>query len=186
MTIKTVGTTTNFVVTYQDTDTTGNIPRLFQNAERRAANLLATCEEDFSILKSWFGLQDGFGAKNPVTLQVETASWASNNGYKSDKTTLIRINPFDNAASQEDADDAVQSLFVAEMIEILMGGYSATSWHPNKSDGVGLSRVAAATLHPVGYYRLLGGPFVNPWLKTKRSDSVDNWVKKNADTDTDK
>jgi hypothetical protein len=117
--IKTAGTTTNFVVTYQDTDFTGN-PHYFQNAERRATSLLATCETDFSILQSWFGLHDGFGTSNRVTLQVEPASWAINYGYKDDGTSLMRLNPFDGFAGQEAADDAVQSLFVAEMIEILM------------------------------------------------------------------
>lgn len=182
--IQTEGTTTNFVVKYEDTNFATNPPSAFKNVQRRAQQLLATCESDFYVLRSWFGLNDGFGASNRVTLQVEPASYARNFGYKSDGTSFIRMNPFDDFAVQEQADDAVQSLFVAEMIEILMDYRNiknkSVSWHADKSDGEGLSRVAAAILHPVGYYKVLSGPFVNNWLKLKRSE---DWVSKNEDTD---
>src|SRR3978361_45100 len=152
--IQTVGTTTNFIIKYQDTDYSTNPPRLFVNALRRAQQLMATCEADFRTLRGWFAINDGFGPSNLVTLQVETESLERNYGYKADGTTFIRMNPFDSASDQALADDAVQGLFVAEAIEVLMDYRNQKnqeiSWHFNWSDGEGLSRVAAATLHPSG------------------------------------
>jgi hypothetical protein len=182
--IQTLGTTTNFVIKYQDTDFSTNPPRPFANAQRRAQQLMATCEDDFRELRGWFAINDGFGPSNRVTLQVEPDTLAHNYGYKSDGTTFCRMNPFDGFAVQEQADDAVQGLYVAEIIEVLMDYRNIknkkVSWHANQSDGEGLSRVAAATLHPVGYYNLLGGPFVNTWL----TDGRFNWVTDTDATDT--
>jgi hypothetical protein len=182
--IQTVGTTTNFIIKYQDTDYSTNPPRLFVNALRRAQQLMATCEADFHTLRGWFGINDGFGPSNLVILQVETETLARNYGYKSDGTTFIRMNPFDSASDQALADDAVQGLFVAEAIEVLMDYRNKknqeVSWHANWSDGEGLSRVAAATLHPSGYYTLLNAPFVNQWLQSARFP----WVVFTDQTDT--
>lgn len=173
--IQTLSSTTNFVIKYDDT---------FINAKRRAEQLQSTCESDFDVLRSWFGISDGFGSSNRVTLQIEHATLAYNNGYHSDGASFIHIDPLDSHPVQEQADDGVQALFVAEMIEVLMDlrnirAHSA-SWHPNKSDGEGLSRVAAASLHPLGYYKALNAPFVNSWLKLKRDD---DWVSRNEDDD---
>src|SRR5216684_4335523 len=78
--IQTLGTTTNFLVTFQDTDPVTNQP--LANAQRRAEQLMATCESDFAQVRGWFGINDGFGTSNRVTLQVEPESLARNYGYK--------------------------------------------------------------------------------------------------------
>ncbi len=104
-------------------------------------------------------------------------------GYKTGGATFIRMDPLNTFANQEQADDGVQGLFVAEIIEVLMDYRNIknkkVSWHGNMSDGEGLSRVAAATLHPVGYYSALNGPFVHTWLKNGRG----NWVTTTDPTD---
>ena len=179
--IQTLGSTTNFTITYQDTDPKTNLP--IANALRRAQKLMATCESDFTTLKGWFGINDGFGSGNRVTLQVEPESLGRNYGYKSDGTSFARMDPLNTWSNPEQADDGVQALFVAEIIEILMGYKNIktknTTWHANMSDGEGLSRVAAALLHPSGYYSALSGPFVNTWLTGTRG----NWVFTNDPTD---
>ncbi|MBB5339524.1 hypothetical protein [Tunturiibacter gelidoferens] len=185
--IQTLGNTTNFTINYQDTNYTTNPPTPFVNVLQRAQQLKATCEADFTQLRSWFAIHDGFGPTNLVTLQIEPDSYAHNFGYKSDGTTFVRMNPFDSSTNQDQANDAVQALFVAEIIEVLMNyrnikaGPGNITWHPSQSDGEALSRFAAALLHPVGYYNILGAPFVNTWLQSTRPD----WVTKLGASDTD-
>ena len=137
--IQTLGKTANFVINYQDTNFATNPPTPYVNVLQRAQQLKATCEADFSQLRSWFEINDGFGSSNLVTLQIEPASYGQNFGYKSDGTTFVRVNPFDSSTNQEQANDAVQSLFVAEIIEVLMDyrniKAAQTSWHPSQSDG---------------------------------------------------
>ena len=175
--IQTLGQTTNFTVTYQDT---------FPNALQRAQALKQQCESDFGQLKTIFGVSAGFGSSNRVTLRVDQASLASNNGYHSDGSSAMVINPFDTLANQAQADDAVQALFVAEIVEVLMSynnQHSGTAtWNPGGSDGEGLSRMLAGLWHPNGYYNVLGGPFVNGWLQTATRT---NWVSTIESTDTD-
>jgi hypothetical protein len=127
---------------------------------------------------------------------VEPEALARNYGYKTGGATFIRMDPLNNFANQEQADDGVQGLFVAEIIEVLMEYRNIKnkkiSWHAKMSDGEGLSRVAAATLHPVGYYSALDGPFVNGWLENERQVKRpsarggihENWVTTNDPTDT--
>jgi hypothetical protein len=175
--IQTLGTTTNFIIQYQDT---------YPNAKQRAQAIKANCESEFATLRSLFQNTKGFGATNRVTLQVEKASLASNNGYHSDGSTKIVMNPFDELGTSTVADDAVLSLYIAEIIEVLMTCRNVqtgkTTWHANQSEGEGLSRLAAGTFHPDGYYQVLGGPFVNQWLQT--NDRHD-WLTTPENTDTD-
>ena len=89
--IQTLGTTTNFLVTFQDTDPVTNQP--LANAQRRAEQLMATCESDFAQVRGWFGINDGFGPSNRATLQVEPESLARNYGYKTGGATFIRMDP---------------------------------------------------------------------------------------------
>jgi hypothetical protein len=59
-------------------------------------------------------------------------------------------------------------LFVAELAEVVMNA-APTGWNPGNSAGEALSRVAAAELHPQGYYRPAGspnnGPYSTAWLQ---------------------
>jgi hypothetical protein len=146
--IRTLGTTENFVIKYEDS---------FAHAERRAEQLKATCESDFDVLKGWFGVTDGFGSTNRTILQVETEHLARNGGYKNDGTSFIRMDPCDGAAVQEEGDDAVQSLFVAEMIEILMS-------HRNKKTGVTTGTPTRATAR---VFRVLPPPACIPSVITR-------------------
>jgi hypothetical protein len=175
--IKTLGTTANFTVEYQDN---------FPNAKQRGQKLIETCESEFSLLRSWFQNTTGFGPANRVTLQVEKASLAVNYGYHADGTTKIVMNPFDDQGTSSLADDAVQGLFIAEIIEVLMACRDVqtgnTTWHEAKSDGEGLSRMAVGLLHPASYYSLLGGPYVNGWLQ---SNTRNDWISQNENTDKD-
>ena len=58
--------------------------------------------------------------------------------------------------------------FVAELAEVFMRA-APTNWNPGNSGGEALSRVAAAELHPTGYYRPAGsannGPYSTAWLQ---------------------
>lgn len=175
--IQTLASTTNFTIEYQDN---------FPNAIHRAQKLKADAETEFAQLRSWFKNTTGFGTGNRVVLQVEQASLASNNGYHTDGTTKVVMNPFDNLGVSDLADDAVMGLFIAEIIEVLMSCRNSqtgtTTWIENHSDGEGLSRMAAGLFHPDGYYQVLGGPFVNGWLQ---SANRNNWISQNESSDTD-
>ena len=175
--IETLVETENFVIVYQ----VGH-----RNGKRRAQALADACERDFAELKSWFKVTKGFGPSNRVTLLVDTASYARNWGYRSDGTTKVVIDTFDNTSDQGQADDAVCSLFVAEIVEVLMDYRNQTSgvpsWNPGGSDGEGLSRFCAGLFHPLGYYNVLGGPYVNAWLS---SSARKDWISTTEPSDTD-
>jgi len=87
----------------------------------------------------------------------------------------VTVGALDNFANQEQADDAEQGLLGAEVIEILMNYRNE-----NRRCKLGIrtramakdSRVAAATLHPVGYCTVLGAPFVHTWLQSNRTDYI--------------
>lgn len=190
--IVTLGQTENFTVEYQDN---------FPDALRRAQALRHSCEFEFATLRQWFGVTRGFGSSNRVTLQVETASFASNHGYSENGKTIVIMNPFDTnhflapgeiAVSQSDADDAVLALFVAEIAEVLMSYNNKNSpnalqsWNPKGSDGEGLSRVCAALFHPAGYYNVIRQQGVNPWLQSRTSSTKRNdWITKTEPSDGD-
>jgi hypothetical protein len=188
--IVTLDQTENFTIEYQDS---------FPDALRRARALRQSCESKFATLRQWFGVTKGFGPSDRVTLQVETAYLGSNNGYDENGKTKVIVNPFDTqhflapgeiAVSQADADDAVLGLFVAEIAEVLMSynnkhsPNTLQSWNPGGSDGEGLSRVCAALFHPAGYYNVLRGGGVNPWLQSRTSSTKRNdWIAKTEPSD---
>lgn len=175
--IQTLASTTNFTIQYQDN---------FPNAIHRAQKLKADAENEFAQLRSWFKNTTGFGTGNRVVLQVDQASLANNNGYRTNGTMKIVMNPFDNMGVSDLADDAVMGLFIAEIIEVLMACRNfqtgTTTWIENHSDGEGLSRMAVGLFHPDGYYQVLGGPFVNGWLQ---SANRNDWISQNESSDTD-
>jgi hypothetical protein len=177
--IKTLGTTTNFVIQYQDN---------FPNAKQRAQKLMQSAEGEFAQLRNWFKNTTGFGPSNPVTLVVDTKYLASNNGYFTNGTSRVVMNHFDSQGTAALADDAVMGLFIAEIIEVLMAcrdfQTGKVTWISNNSDGEGLSRMAVGLLHPGSYYNptYLGGPYVNGWLQ---SATRNNWISTNEPSDTD-
>src|SRR2546423_4516507 len=122
--VKTLATTTNFVIQYQDN---------FANAKQRAQKLKQSAEGEFAIIRGWFNNNSGFGASNRVTLLVDTQSLAVNNGFHTDGTSRIVMHHFNDQGTSSLADDAVMGLFVAEIIEILMScrdfQTGNTSWH---------------------------------------------------------
>lgn len=159
MAVQTLGQTSNFTVTFEDT---------LPTASRRAQVLLAGVESDLDTLLGWFGLDHtGFGSKNRITVQVQTDTLAHNNGYKTDGKMLVTLDSLEGAGPNAVGDDGAMALFVAEMSEILMS-YRAQNkggkWNEADSNGEGLSRFCTGMMHPTGYYGVSGlGPSVNTW-----------------------
>ena len=145
---------TNFQVQFENTEFTPNelaIVRL------RAKAILNGLEIDYAILCIWFGIAvgDGFGSTNRVFVTLtKNIRGASNSGYSTNNPKMT-VN-----ANIGGTDDSVLSLFVSEMIEILMD-YKG-KWNARDSGGEGLSRVAAELLHPNSVAP--GGGNVNAWL----------------------
>src|SRR5665213_2064113 len=177
--IQTLATTTNFTIQYNDA---------FSFAKQRAQALQQHAEAGFATLRTWFQNTSGFGPTNLVTLQVNTKSLASNNGYRTNGTTTVVMNHFNSQGAAPLADDAVIALFIAEIIEVLMScrdfQTGKVTWIANHSDGEGLSRMAAGMLHPASYYNptYLNGPYVNEWLQ---SAARHDWITSNEPTDQD-
>jgi len=175
--IKTLGQTTNFTIQYQDT---------FSDALRRAQALQKTVEADFAKLLSWFGASAGFGPANRVTVTVDQASLAFNNGYHSDGTTHVQVDPFQGTANESLGDDTARALFIAEFSEVLMDYNNQTTknvtWVAGYSNGEGLSVVCTGLFYPEAYYTLLGAPRVAGWLN---SSTRNDWISQNESTDKD-
>lgn len=177
----TLGQTTNFTYIYQD---------IYVDAKRRAQALMATCEADLVKIEKLFGVSGGFGVTNRVTLQVDSppgdSAIALNNGYRTDGSTLILMDPQNLFYLEDVADDAVRSEFIAEFAEVLMD-YRAyqtgtLTWNPGHSDGEGLSQVMAAYVYENAYYNVNGGVFINPWLQ---SSTRTDWITSPEGTDKD-
>jgi hypothetical protein len=152
----TVGTTANFVVSYENIDRAGNMPYdpvSLGVVQRRAQAILNACEHDYAILCGWFGLPvgKGFGPGNriEVTLTTRFANGgvlrgAYNLGYQ--HPSQIFANPYFMNSDPKN-DDVVIGLVISELAEVMMslqGGH----WSPSASDGEGLSRVASHLLRP--------------------------------------
>jgi len=175
--IQTLGQTKNFTIQYQDS---------FSDALRRAQALQKTVETDFAKLAAWFGVSAGFGPANRVTVTVDQASLAFNNGYHSDGTTRVQVDPYQGTFNEDLGDDAARALFIAEFSEVLMDYNNQTTnnvtWVAGHSNGEGLSVVCTGRFYPEAYYTLLGAPRVIGWLNsTTRND----WISQNEPTDKD-
>lgn len=154
----TQGTTSNFVVMYETADRGANVAYTASQLtaiQRRAQAILDTCESDYAILCNWFGIAvgDGFGSSNRVQVTLTTLKYggggslngAYNLGYG--HPSQIFINPYSSPGQADPSfDNEIPSLFVAELIEILMSKQG--TWNAGTSSGEGLSRVAAEMLHP--------------------------------------
>jgi hypothetical protein len=144
-------------------------------ATRAAAEAIAqTCEADLATLSSWFGVSwDDFpyGIWVSVDVDDKPGPHADNVWFGTSQSPHIEVFGvgIENAAGREDIrDEMARMLFAAELAEVLMN-FSGNGWDPSTSNGEGLSRVAAAELHPLGYYRPAGsannGPYSTDWLK---------------------
>jgi uncharacterized protein YaeQ len=147
---------TNFQVQYESTDYTQDELLILQPVAQALPN---ECEPDYATLCGWFGIPvgEGFGPGNrTVVTLTKNVRGASNTGY-SPNNSQMSVNPNLGGSA-----DFVQSLFVAEMIEILMR-YTGGNWDPLNSGGEGLSRVAAEILHPMSAPATKDNN-VNAWL----------------------
>jgi hypothetical protein len=167
------GQTDHFLVTYADESDL--------DALGRANAIVTFCESDLKALEDWFQCDY---SRSPYTIWVHVLAGvpgggAENFGYTDDESAKILISgtyqpasPPPNAISIRD--DLACMLFVAELAEVLMD-FTGYGWNRSDSAGEGLSRVAAAELHPLGYYTsgAGNGPYVNEWLQSKpRPDFV--------------
>jgi hypothetical protein len=147
----------NFQVQFESTDfSKTELPAV----QTRAAALPNQFEADFAILCGWFGIPvgPGFGPSNRVIVTLnKTIRGASNSGYSTANSQMtVNVN-------LGGTQDSVQSLFVAEMIEILMSFPGSWKWAAGDSGGEGLSRVAADLLHPASAPKTSDNN-VNAWL----------------------
>ena len=170
------GATRHFLVTYADA---GDADQIL-----RANAILECCEADLATLEQWFSC-DYRPAPYGIWVQVLKGSpgaGADNYGYTSSESPLIQISGTDPLQGTYVMAGAVaQMLFVAELAEILMG-FTSYGWQAGNGVGEGLSRVAAAELHPAGYYAANYGPYVNVWLN---ANPRPDWVANTEGTDTD-
>ena len=148
---------TNFQVQFESTDF---LPTELKIVQPRAAALPSAFEADFATLCGWFGipLGNGFGPSNRVIVTLsKTIRGASNGGYNTNNPSMtVNVN-------LGGTQDSVVSLFVAEMIEILMSFPGKWRWQAGDSGGEGLSRVAADLLHPLSAPSTVNNN-VNAWL----------------------
>jgi hypothetical protein len=167
------GQTEHFLVTYAD--------EADADALGRAQAIVSGCESDLQTLESWFQCDY---SRSPYGIWVHVftgvpGGGAQNFGYTDEESAKIFIfatyqpaSPPANAIAIRD--DFARMLFVAELAEILMD-FTGYGWNRSDSGGEGLSRIAAAELHPLSYYTsgAGNGPVVNPWLQAKpRPDFV--------------
>lgn len=185
MAVQPLGSTAYFNITYEDS---------LSQAKRRAQYLLANVDEDFYTLLNYFGQERklyGDAVTTVITVQVQKDGKAHNNGYKADGSMLITLDSLEAAGATAAGDDGAMALFVAEMCEIMMSyAYQKTGgkWRANDSNGEGLSRFLAGTMHPTGYYYSANGlgPSVNTWFSASdRDQSNRDFVSHVNNTDTE-
>ena len=155
------------------------------DAFSRAQAILGSCELDLQRLQDWFACNYD---DSPYTIWVHVEAGvvgggASNYGYDDDESSRIFVTGTYKPAAGDAAgfairDDLARMLFVAELAEILMD-FTGRGWNRGDSAGEALSRVAAAELHPNGYYGSGDGPIVGKWLQSVQ----DNFVSGSEGTD---
>jgi hypothetical protein len=149
------------------------------DAAARANAIVASCEGDLIQLQEWFNCNYD---DSPYAIWVHVGAGvvgggASNDGYEDgDESSRIYVGGTYQPGSADPAanairDDLARMLFVAELAEILMD-FTGRGWNRGDSAGEALSRVAAAVLHPLGYYGSGDGPTIDVWLKSPRIDYV--------------
>jgi hypothetical protein len=145
-------------------------------ADTRAAAqaILTTCAQDLAILEDWFSYDWSdfpYGMWITVGDDGRPSPHADNVWFGDDQSPHVHVYgaTLANAGGSGPVrDELARMLFVAEVAEVFMHA-APTGWNPGNSAGEGLSRVAAAELHPAGYYRPAGspnnGPYSTGWLQ---------------------
>jgi hypothetical protein len=193
MALQKLAPTSNVLVQYEDT-----IP----NALQRAQSLSNSVENEFLILRGWFGISGAaFGPNDRVSVFLDQpdGSGAFNQGYQSGGQSQIHLDVQSGNMSAPNADEIVRMLFVAEVVEVFMN-YNAqngnVAWDPSDSAGEGLSQLCSIERVHAGHY-LYYQSFVDSWLQwppmpcpfkkppplptTPRKD----WITKSEPTDKD-
>jgi hypothetical protein len=181
MTLQSVGQTTNFSVSYDDSLVSAQ-PAANQAATR--ANLIANCnallgqvEPAFNTTTGWFGTDTtnfGTGNRQQVDLDQVDGNGASNTGYGH---PISQDGQSQNATAT--AGPITSMLWMAEWSEILMS--LTSNWNAGDSCGEGLSQFCAGSLFLAGHNDYYGGGFIQTWLNgggpagnAARSDWVNN------------
>jgi hypothetical protein len=152
------GTTANFQVSYEDA--------LGASGPILADAALATCEADYTSLRTWFGGLTPGGL--PFTLFVVTGTFGAY--HASCAATELHLAAFDGTNV-----DLVRMLMVAEADEVMMAAQNL-GWDCGASHGEGLSRILSTELYPA---QLNGFATAASWLDSSRPD----WVTTTEPTD---
>jgi hypothetical protein len=152
------GNTTNFQVSYEDS--------LGAEGPVLADAVLATCEADYTSLRTWFGGLTPGGL--PFTIFVVTGTFGAY--HASCAATELHLAAFDGTNA-----DLVRMLMVAEADEVMMAAQNV-GWDCGASHGEGLSRVLSTERYPT---QLDGFATAASWLDSKRPD----WVTTTEQTD---
>lgn len=169
MSLKSVGQTNNFKVSYEDGLYTGlpaaQQPAIKANLIANGNYLLGQVESAFTTTTGWFGTDiSKFGTSNrqQVALSLADGSGANNSGYGS----TINVDSQSKNAAIATAGPVVSMLWMAEWAEILMS--LTSNWNAGDSSGEGLSHYCALQLFLDGhndYYNAGGNQvFVQNWL----------------------
>jgi hypothetical protein len=178
------------------------------NPETRAAAeaILASAAQDLATLENWFSYRWSDQPYAPwvsIGDDGDPAPHAASTwfyGHQSPRIKVYGATLANAGGSPAIRDELARMLFVAEMAEMFMHA-APTNWNPGNSAGEALSRVAAAELHPAGYYRPAdsanNGPYSTAWLQLpwRRRDAQPDGVNEDrydfvtvsngTDTDTD-
>jgi hypothetical protein len=152
------GNTTNFQVSYENA--------LGANGPVLADAVLATCEADYTTLRTWFGGLTPAGL--PFTAFVVTGNFGAY--HATCAATELHLAAFDGTNA-----DLVRMLLVAEADEVMMATQNL-GWDCGFSHGEGLSRALATELYPA---QLNGFATAASWLDSDRHD----WVSTTEQTD---
>ncbi len=177
MTIRTLPSTTNFNLQYDDSNSQA------QGMTQAIANV---CENEFTVLTGWFAITTGFGSSDRITMTVKSISsgGADNFGYQSGGNSQINVNFLPSGYTNTQAAEIAKMMFVNEIVEIFMSFNNqktgTTIWQAGHSDGEGLSQFCGILRFPNGHY-LAYNSWANAWLTTSRPD----WVSSNENTDGD-
>jgi hypothetical protein len=179
MTVQQLAQTDSFTITFDDA---------FGTARVRAQAVAATCEHDLRILLGWFGIEGAFGPTDRITVAVGSLSsptaLGDNWGY-AENASLIQLGAFAWAFDEPILDGFAQSVFVAELAEVLMGARNHrlghSTWNSRDSAGEGLSTVCAELLHFGPSYQVNQGyPRAQDWLATP---DWPDWISNTDGTD---